>query len=98
MENEYQQYRRDDDVPKTYEEGFGWKAVLGGLFVGFLLVPGGMFLNLMVGPSGYGDAVNWVTIILFTEIAKRCRTSLTKQETYILFSVSGGVLGMAVGS
>jgi len=96
-ENEYELYRRDEDVPKTYEEGFGWKAVFGGLFVGFLLVPGGMFLMLMVGDAGYGQAVNWVTIILFTEIAKRCRTTLTKQETYILFSVSGGVLGMAVG-
>jgi len=98
IENEYQRYRRDEDVPKTYEEGFGWKAVIGGLFVGFLLVPGGMFLDLMVGGSDYGQAVNWVTCILFIEIAKRCRTSLTKQETYILFSVSGGILGMAVGS
>ncbi|HUS59389.1 MAG TPA: peptide transporter [Planctomycetota bacterium] len=98
LQNEYQQYRRDEDVPKTYVDGFGWKAVIGGLFVGFLLVPGGMFLNLMVGGAGYGDAVNWVTIILFTEIAKRCRTSLSKQETYILFAVSGGVLGMAIGS
>jgi len=96
--NEYQQYRRDEDVPKAYEEGFGWKAIIGGLFVGFLLVPGGMFLNLMVGPSGYGQAVNWVTIILFIEIAKRCRTTLSKQETYILWAVAGGVLGASIGS
>ncbi|HUW32553.1 MAG TPA: peptide transporter, partial [Planctomycetota bacterium] len=95
--NEYQQYRRDEDVPKTYEEGFGWKAIIGGLFVGFLLVPGGMFLDLMVGPGGYGQAVNWVTIILFIEIAKRCRTTLSKQETYILWSVAGGVLFMSIG-
>ena len=97
LEEEYQIYRGDDDAPTTYQEGFGWKAVVGGLFVGFLMVPGGMFLNLMVGGGGYAQAVEWVTIIFFTEIARRCRKSLTKQETYILFSVAGGVLGMSVG-
>jgi hypothetical protein len=78
LEEEYAQYRGDDTVPKTYEEGFGWKAVIGGLFVGFLMVPGGMFLGLMVGGTNYAQAVEWVTIIFFTEIARRCRTSLTK--------------------
>lgn len=97
LENEYQEYRGDDDVPTTYKEGFGWKAVIGGLFVGFLMVPGGMFLNLMIGGGGYAQAVDWVTIIFFTEIARRCRSSLSRQETYILFSVAGGILGMSVG-
>ena len=97
LENEYQEYRGDDDVPTTYKEGFGWKAVLGGVFVGFLMVPGGMFLNLMIGDQGYGQAVNWVTLIFFTEIARRCRSSLSRQESYILFAVAGGVLGMSVG-
>jgi len=97
LEEEYRLYRGDGDVPTTFKEGFGWKAVIGGLFVGFLMVPGGMFLGLMIGGGGYGSAVDWVTIIFFTEIARRCRTSLTKQESYILFSVAGGILGMAVG-
>jgi len=95
---EYQEFRGDDELPRTFEEGFGWKAIIGGLFVGFLMVPGGMFLGLMVGGVGYAQAVEWVTIIFFTEIARRCRTSLTKQETYVLFSCASGVLMMSIGS
>jgi len=95
---EYQEFRGDDELTRTFEEGFGWKAIIGGLFVGFLMVPGGMFLGLMVGGVGYAQAVEWVTIIFFTEIARRCRTSLTKQETYVLFSCASGVLMMSIGS
>ena len=97
MEDDVQLYRRDEDVPKTYEEGFGWKAVIGGLFVGFLIVPGSMYMGLMLGGGGLGAAADWVTLILFIEIAKRCRQNLTKQEIYILFATAGGVLGMAGG-
>jgi len=96
-QTEYEQYRGDEELPLKFEEGFGWKAIIGGLFVGFLMVPGGMFLGLMVGNVGYAQAVEWVTIIFFTEIARRCRTSLTRQETYVLYSCAAGVLMMSIG-
>lgn len=91
---DYLMYRREEDEPKVYEEGFGWKAVFGGLFVGFLIVPGSMYMDLMLGQT-LGDAAIWVTLILFIEIGKRCRMPLKKQEIFIIYSVAGGVLGMA---
>lgn len=96
MQQDYLRYRREEDEPKLYEEGFGWKAILGGLFVGFLIVPGSMYMGLMLGGS-LGDAAVWVTLILFIEISRRCRLPLKKQEIFIIYSVAGGVLGMAGG-
>ncbi|MBI2191027.1 MAG: peptide transporter [Planctomycetes bacterium] len=83
---------------KEYKDGFGWMAVLGGLFVGFLIVPGDMFMGLMVGES-LGGVSQWVTLILFLEIAKRCRRELGKQEIFILFAFTGTILGQGgIGS
>ena len=95
-EKEYADLRRDEDVPQQFEDGFGWKAMLGGFFVGFFIVPGSMYIGLMLG-QGLGAAADWVTLILFIEIAKRCRTYPSKQEMYIIFHVASGVLGMAAG-
>ncbi len=95
-EDEFKDLRFDEDVPKEYRDGFGWKAVLGGLFVGFFIVPASMFLSLVVGET-LGQAAVWVTIILFIEISKRVRTKLEVQEIYILFVVAGGVLGLGQG-
>ena len=96
LQEDYLSIRELQEQPNEYHEGFGWKAVIGGLFVGFLMVPGNMFLQLMIGQS-LGAVGNWVTIIIFIEIAKRCRTKLTRQEIYILFAIAGGVLGGASG-
>ena len=71
-------------------------AILGGLFVGFFIVPGAMYISLMLG-QGLGAAADWVTLILLIEIAKRCRRYPTKQEMILIFSVASGVLGMASG-
>ncbi|MEW6357439.1 MAG: peptide transporter [Planctomycetota bacterium] len=96
LKEDYLSLRELQEEPTEYQEGFGWKAAIGGLFVGFLMVPGNMFLQLMVGAS-LGAAADWVTIIIFIEIAKRCRTKLTKQEIFILYMLAGGVLGGATG-
>jgi len=93
---EFLKDRRDEDVPEVFQDGFGSKAILGGLFVGLFIVPGSMYMGLMLG-QGLGAAADWVTLILFIEIAKRCNTKLTRQEIYVLFAVAGGVLGMASG-
>lgn len=96
VEEEYQALRRDEDTPTEFKDGFGWMAVLGGLFVGLFIVPGAMYISLMLG-QGLGAAADWVTLILLIEIAKRCRRYPTKQEMILIFSVAGGVLGMASG-
>lgn len=95
-EDEFAALRFDEDVPKEYKDGFGWKAILGGLFVAFFIVPASMFLSLVVGET-LGAAAVWVTIVLFIEISKRVRTKLEVQEIYILFVVAGGILGLGQG-
>lgn len=98
MKDDLLMVREAQEEPKEYKDGFGWMAVLGGLFVGFLIVPGDMFMGLMVGQS-LGAVSQWVTLILFLEIAKRCRKDLGKQEIFILFAFAGTVLGQGgIGS
>jgi len=97
IQEDYLLERHEEDTPKEFKEGFGWISILGALFVGFVIVPGSMYLGLMIGQT-LGAAADWVTLILFIEIAKRCRRTLTKQEIYVLFVMASGVLGMAGGS
>ena len=84
-------YRGLMEVTTTFEDGFTIKAVLGVLFVAFIMVPGNMYLNLMIGGS-LGAAAEWVTIILFAEITKRSFTTLRRQEVYLLYYVASSVI------
>ncbi len=96
VEEEYLALREDEETPTEFKDGFGWMAILGGLFVGFFIVPGAMYISLMLG-QGLGAVADWVTLILLIEIAKRCRRYPTKQEMILIFSVASGVLGMSAG-
>jgi len=87
---ELAQYRSLMEAPETYQDGFGWKTVLGALFIGFVMMPGSIYLGLFVGQS-MGPAAEWTTIILFTEIARRSFTVLSKQEVFLLYYVAGGL-------
>lgn len=71
-------------------DGFSKKTILGALFVAFIMMPGSIFLSLMAGQS-LGTAAEWVTIILFAELAKRSFTRLKRQEIYILFFVANTI-------
>lgn len=71
-------------VPSTFEEGFTLKTAIGALFIALFMLPGGMYLALVAG-QGVGDAAEWVTIVLFAEVARRSYAPLRKQEVYILF-------------
>jgi hypothetical protein len=65
------------------EPGFTWRAVLGALFIAFVMLPGVIFMGLMIGED-LGTAADWVVIILFVELARRSFMTLKKQELYIL--------------
>jgi len=80
-----------------YEDGFTAKAVVGAFFIGFVMLPGAMYLGLVAG-QGLGSAAQWVTIVLFSELARRAFMPLKKQEIYILFYVAGGVVGGLAGT
>ncbi len=90
-DKELQEYRDLLQVPTHFEEGFSWKAVVGAIFIGFLMMPGSMYLQLVIG-SGIGPAARWVTIILFAEIAKRAFTELKQQEIFLLYYMAGAAL------
>ncbi|RYG64245.1 hypothetical protein EON80_19585, partial [bacterium] len=57
-------------VEEEFYDGFSWKTVIGALFIGFIMMPGSIYLGLIAG-QGMGPAAEWVTIILFMEIARR---------------------------
>ncbi len=90
-DKELQEYRDLLEAPQTFEEGFGWKSVIGALFIGFLMMPGSMYLGLVIG-TGIGPAARWVTIILFAEVAKRAYTRLSQQEVFVLYYMAGAAM------
>lgn len=75
------------DEPVQFEDGFTFKTVLGAIFIALFLLPGGIFLGLVAG-QGVGEAAEWVTIVLFAEVARRSYSPLKKQEIYVLFYVA----------
>ncbi|MFP4028104.1 MAG: peptide transporter [Candidatus Brocadiia bacterium] len=93
---EYLEIRADQEEPTEYKDGFGLKAILGGLFVAFLVVPGSMFMFLMLGQR-LTQAAIWVTLIIMLEITKRCRSTLTRQEMFVIHSVTAGMLAAGIG-
>ncbi|MCE5245198.1 MAG: peptide transporter [Syntrophobacteraceae bacterium] len=90
-DRELQEYRDLLSPPDKFEDGFGWKSIIGAIFIGFLMMPGSMYLGLVVG-TGIGPAARWVTIILFAEIAKRAYTKLSQQEIFVLYYMAGAAL------
>jgi hypothetical protein len=90
------EYRSLMETPSEYRDGFGWKTILGALFIGFVMMPGSIYLGLVVGQS-MGPAAEWTTIILFTEVARRSFASLSKQEVYVLYYIAGGLTAMMGG-
>ncbi len=90
-DRELKEYRDLLLPPDHFEEGFGWKSVIGAIFIGFVMMPGSMYLNLVIG-TGIGPAARWVTIILFAEVAKRAYTRLKQQEIFVLYYMAGAAL------
>lgn len=96
MDQELEEYRSLMEPPSTYEEGFGLKTVIGALFIGFVMMPGSIYMGLVAGQN-LGQAAEWVTIILFAEVARRSMTTLRKQEIYVLFYISSSLMASMGG-
>jgi len=80
-----------------FEEGFTGKVMIGALFVCLIMLPGAIYLGLVAG-QGLGPAAQWVTIVLFSEIARRSFLPLKRQEIYCLFYMAGALAGSGFGS
>jgi len=88
--------RRPELEPTEFREGFTFKTVLGALFVAIIMLPGAIYLGLLVGQN-LGPAGQWTTIILFTEVARRSFTVLTRQELYVIYYMAGSINWMMGG-
>ncbi|MFQ3548342.1 MAG: hypothetical protein SNJ70_01155 [Armatimonadota bacterium] len=86
----------DDVRGQQFEDGITGRTLLGSLFVGFIMMPGSMYLGLVAGQA-LGGAAAWVTVVLFSEIARRSFQPLKRQEIYMLLYLVGGLAGASVG-
>jgi hypothetical protein len=91
LDKELEQYRSLMEVPSTFEDGFSWTALAGAIFVALLMVPGAMYMSLLAG-QGVGPAAQWVTVILFIEVARRAHKTLKKPEIFVLYYMAGAVM------
>ena len=73
------------------------RTIIGVLFISLIMTPGEMYLGLVTG-GGLGQAAQWVTVILFLEVAKRSFTSLKRQEIYLLVYVAGALVAREEGA
>ncbi len=80
----------------VYENGFTWKVFIGALFVGAIMLPGAIYLGLVAGQS-LGGAAQWVTIVLFSEVARRSFLPLKRQEIYCLYYMAGALAATGFG-
>ena len=91
FDKELEQYRNLMLPPDRFEDGFRWSSLLGAIFIALLMVPGAMYMQLVAG-FGVGPAAQWVTVILFIEVARRAHRNLSRPELFVLFYMAGAVM------
>lgn len=68
---------------KPFQSGFTPKVVLGAFFIAVVMLPGLIYMGLMVG-TNIGSGAEWVTVLLFLELARRSYQKLKRQELIII--------------
>ncbi len=96
-DRELETYRGLMETPSQFQDGFTVRTILGAFFVGFIMMPGAIYMGLIAGVS-LGSAAEWVTIILFSELARRSFSSLRRQEIYVIYYIAGGLAGVIGGT
>ncbi len=97
VDKELEEFRSLMEPPSTFEEGFTWPAFFGALFVSLVMVPGAIYMALIAGTT-IGPAAQWVTVILFIEVARRANKSLKKAEIFTLFYLTGAIMAPAAAA
>jgi hypothetical protein len=87
-DSELREHRNLIEPPKTWNDGFGLKAMIGAVFIGMVMTPASMYMSLVQG-ADIGPAAQWVTILLFIEVARRAFTTLKRPEIFVLFYMAG---------
>lgn len=91
VDKELEEFRSLMEPPSTFEDGFSWVAFVGALFVALMMVPGSIYMTLIAG-VGIGPAAQWVTLILFIEVARRANKVLRRAEIFTLFYLAGAIM------
>ena len=91
VDKELEMFRNLMQVPSEFEEGFNWTSLIGVLFIALIMVPGSIYMSLLAG-MGIGPAAQWVTVILFIEIARRAHKVLKRSEIFVLFYMAGALI------
>ncbi len=77
--------------PTQFADGFNWGTVLMGLFVGLIMAPASVYMNLVAGLH-MGGAAQWVTVLLYVEVARRAFKKLKRPEIFVLFYMCGAAM------
>lgn len=94
-DKELEEFRAIMEVPSEFHDGFNFSSFLGALFLAFIMIPGAMYMELVAG-MGIGGSAQWVTVILFVEIAKRANASLNRANLFVLFYICGLIVSQGV--
>ena len=94
VDKELEDFRNIMDVPNSFEEGFTWSSFSGALFIALVMVPGALYMGLVAGEAVVGPAAQWVTIILFIEVAKRAHKQLKTAEIALLYFMASWAMAM----
>jgi hypothetical protein len=96
QDRELEEFRGAMTPPATFEEGFNWTSLAGAIFIGLFMVPGAIYMGLLAG-QGIGPAAQWVTVILFIEVARRAQKQLKGAEIFVLFFMAGTMMAATAG-
>lgn len=88
VDAELERYRKLMLPPGTFEDGFSIGSVVGVMLIALILIPGALYMQLVAG-QGVGASAQWVTLILFLEVAKRANAKLGKAQIFVLFYMAG---------
>ncbi len=91
LDRELEEFRSQMEVPSTFQEGFTWTSLVAALFIAVLMMPGAIYMGLMAG-IGVGPAAQWVTVILFLEVARRAHRHLPRAEVFVLYYMAATVM------
>ena len=94
VDKELEEFRSLMEVPSSFEEGFNWSSLFGAIFIALIMVPGAIYMGLLAGTQQINLAAQWVTVILFIEVAKRAHRYLNRSEIFVLFFMAGTAMAM----
>ncbi len=94
IDKELEEFRNLMQVPSTFEDGFSWSSLLGALFIALIMVPGAIYMQLLAGTMNVASAAQWVTVILFIEVARRAHRQLRRPEIFVLFFMAGAAMNL----